>query len=198
MQFSEKPLLQLGDRRVIDWILQAARPQVEKLVLNVNRMCTEYASLHLPIAADSEDNAGGPLAGIHAAMLWNLENDPLCTHLACFPGDVPWFELNFVEELRVRLAKENSSIAWLQTHLQRQPLFSLWDMRVEPQLADALRDGQYSPMTFILSQPNSLLLRANTNPHLYMNLNTPEDLASARAMVKDATRSDDIFSLPAV
>lgn len=185
MQYSEKPLLQLGGRRVIDWILQSATPQVEKLVLNVNRMTPEYASLNLPVVPDASSRIGGPLAGIHAAMLWNLANDPLCSHVACFPGDVPWFDSHFVEDLNRLMAQENSSIGWLQTQLQRQPLFSLWDIRLAPVLAEALQAGQYSPMSFIQSQSNSRLLYTAPSYRHYQNLNTPEDLARARALALD-------------
>ena len=185
MGYQDKPLLALGNKRIIDWILQSATPQVEKLVLNVNRNAELYANLLLPAVADTCSNEGGPLAGIHAAMLWTKANDPDCTHLACFPGDVPWFDANYVRRVIEKMIKEDTQVGWLQTQLQRQPLFSVWDIRQEPALRQALQNNFYSPMKFIQSQPNSLVIMSNTAAGHYLNLNTPEELAQAESLLAD-------------
>lgn len=180
MNYQDKPLLQLGNKRVIDWILQCAAPQVKKLSLNVNRNAHEYVSLGLPIVTDIDSSDAGPLAGIYAALHWNIASDPSCTHLACFPGDVPWFDPHIVERMQSLMAREGTQIGWLQTNLQRQPLFSVWDLRLAPALGKALQEGVYSPMRFIMSQAHSLLIDTDIAPGHYVNLNTPEDLAAAR------------------
>jgi len=183
MHYQEKPLLALGNKRVIDWILQSASPQVEKLLLSVNKEPGLYATLHLPIVSDTLNNAGGPLAGIHAAMLWIRANDPDCTHLACFPGDVPWFDSDYVERILQKMCEEHTRVGWLQTNLQCQPLFSVWDMRLESELGEALLKSVYSPMLFIQSQLNSLVTLTNTATGHYLNLNTPDELAHAERLL---------------
>jgi molybdopterin-guanine dinucleotide biosynthesis protein A len=181
MQFQEKPLLSLGKRRVIDWILGGATPQVSQMLINVNKATDRYAEFHLPTIADAYGNDAGPLAGIHAAMLWSKSENKRCTHIACFPGDVPWFDDDFVQRLLRLMTLEHTLTGWLQTELQYQPLFSLWDIRLEELLAKALAQNHYSPMAFLRSQPNSLLLLPRTQPWQYLNLNSPEDLGRARA-----------------
>lgn len=180
MNFREKPLLELSGKRIIDWIIQGAAPQVRNLLVNVNHQSELYSGLTLPIVSDSFGNDAGPLAGILAALAWCRNNDPACTHLACFPGDVPWFDDDFVKRLSDAVSETNSLIGWLQTLSQRQPLFSLWDLRIEPLLADALESGTYSPMAFIRANSNILLCMDQTKPGFYLNLNTPEDLEAAR------------------
>jgi len=184
MHFQEKPLLMVGQKRVIDWILQAASSQVENLVLNINRETEQYVSLGLPMVTDATGVDGGPLAGIYAAMCWNSEVHPESTHLACFPGDVPWFDANYVQRSMQMMAREHTQIGWLQTHLQRQPLFSVWEMTLAPVLKDALCRGVYSPMSFIQSQRNSMVLITDTHQGHYWNLNTPEDLLLAQTMAE--------------
>lgn len=180
MQFQQKPLLSLGKRRVIDWILRSATPQVSQMLINVNKAADHYAEFHLPIISDVHGHDAGPLAGIHAAMLWSRAENPQCTHIACFPGDVPWFDEDYVPRVLAQMTQELALTGWLQTELQCQPLFSVWDIRLEGLLAKALEQGHYSPMTFIRSQPNSLLVLPTVQPGHYLNLNSPEDLALAR------------------
>lgn len=187
MQFQEKPLLQLGNRRVIDWILQSAIPQVSQLLINVNKAGEYYAEFGLPLISDAFSNDPGPLAGLHAAMLWSLSNDPGCTHVACFPGDVPWFDHDYVRRVLDLMLHEHTQIGWLQTEQQYQPLFSVWDIRMEKLLALALERGHYSPMAFTRSHSNSLLVLAETKPGYYLNLNSPQDMILARTLADQFT-----------
>lgn len=192
MQYQEKPLLPLGRRRIIDWILEAGTPQVSQMLINVNKATDRYTEFHLPIVSDAYGQDAGPLAGIHAAMRWSKADDLKCTHIACFPGDVPWFDDDYVQRVLRLMTHEQTLAGWLQTDQQFQPLFSLWDVRLEDELAKALEQGHYSPMAFIQSQPNSLLVLSGTQPGQYLNLNSPEDLARARAHAAslEAAQSD--------
>ena len=180
MLFQEKPLLPLGSRRVIDWILEAANPQVSQMLININKATDRYTEFGLPIIADGHRHDAGPLAGIHAAMLWSKAENRRCTHIACFPGDVPWFDDDYVQRVLRLMTEEHTLAGWLQTDLQFQPLFSLWDIRLEDLLGKALEQGHYSPMAFIRSLPNSLLVLSGTQQGHYLNLNSPEDLVRAR------------------
>lgn len=182
MNFAQKPLLELGGKRIIDWIIQSASPQVQNLIINVNQPSDSYTSLGLPLVPDDCGSHAGPLAGILTAMSWCRINDPLCTHLACFPGDVPWFDDDFVARLHETISAHCALIGWLQTHLQFQPLFSLWDLRVESSLKKALENGAYSPMAFIRTNASILLCMGETNAGYYLNVNTPEDLEAARIL----------------
>ncbi len=188
MQFQEKPLLALGNRRVMDWILQSATQQVSQLLINVNKAAERYAEFGLPLISDSFGNDPGPLAGIHAAMLWSLANDPGCTHVACFPGDVPWFDNDYVQRVLGLMIHEHTQIGWLQTQQQYQPLFSVWDLRMERLLAQALERGYYSPMAFTRLHSNSLLVLPETKSGHYLNLNSPEDLVLARTFAEQCTQ----------
>jgi len=67
-------------------------------------------------------------------------------------------------------------------------LFSLWDLRLEQRLSDALQLGLYSPMQFIRSQANVLVPESSVRQGDYLNINTLEDLelASSIAALRDS------------
>lgn len=179
MHYRHKALMSAGHRKIIEWIIANARVQTTRLLINVNRDHELYEPFALPLVNDLVSTDAGPLAGIHAAMHWCRENEPDCTHVACFPGDVPWFDCDLVERLSIVMLEENSSIGWLQTGEQWQPLFSIWEIGLEERLANALQMGLYSPMQFIRSQPNTLLTLPAPALGDYLNINTDEDLALA-------------------
>ncbi len=188
MDYRHKPLMNVGKRSIIEWIIECASLQTYRLVINVNRDVELYEKFGLPLIPDLVSTDAGPLAGIHAAMDWRRENESGSTHIACFPGDVPWFGSDLVPRLKDGVAVTDSLIGWLQTGSQWQPLFSLWDLRLEQRLSDALQLGLYSPMQFIRSQANVLVPESSVRQGDYLNINTLEDLelASSIAALRDS------------
>jgi molybdopterin-guanine dinucleotide biosynthesis protein A len=185
MHYRQKALMAAGDKTIIEWIIEAANVQTDRLLINVNRDFELYESLELPLIKDIVSTDSGPLAGIHAAMRWCRENEPGCTHVACFPGDVPWFDGDLVERLVTVMLRDNARIGWLQTGEQWQPLFSVWEAGLEERLAEALELGLYSPMQFIRSQPNTLLTLATPASGDYLNINTDEELVLANEIARE-------------
>lgn len=185
MHYRQKALMAAGDKSIIEWIIETARVQTDRLLINVNRDFELYEPFELPLIKDLVSTDSGPLAGIHAAMRWCRENEPACTHVACFPGDVPWFDGDLVERLATVMLRDNARIGWLQTGEQWQPLFSVWEAGLEECLAEALEMGLYSPMQFIRSQPNTLLTLATPALGYYLNINTDEDLVIANEIARE-------------
>lgn len=175
MHYRHKPLMTAGRKTILEWIIDNAKEQTTRLIINVNRDLELYERFELPLVSDLAISDAGPLAGIQAAMHWCRQNDAGCTHVACFPGDVPWFDSDLVHRLSIAMRKDDSRIGWLQTGEQWQPLFSLWDTTLEERVTEALQLGLYSPMQFIRSQSNSLVTLANPAPGNYLNINTDED-----------------------
>lgn len=181
MDFRHKPLLKVGEKPIVEWIIECASLQTYSLAINVNRDLELYRKFGLPLVPDLISGDAGPLAGIHAAMRWCRENEPGGTHIACFPGDVPWFEPDLVKRMTEAVAASESLIGWLQTGQQWQPLFSLWDLTLEERLWDALQMGLYSPMQFIRSQANVPVSESSIRPGNYLNINTLEDVNQANS-----------------
>lgn len=184
MHYRHKSLMTVGRKPILAWIMETAQAQTARLLINVNRDRELYEPFELPLVSDLAGTDAGPLAGIHAAMHWCRANDSDCTHVACFPGDVPWFDGDLVARLSIAMLQDSSRIGWLQTGGQWQPLFSIWEIGLEERLADALEMGLYSPMQFIRSQPNTLLTLPGPAPGDYLNINTDEDLVLANEIAR--------------
>ncbi len=190
MLFNDKALLPLGGKRIVDYVIECARPQVGRLIVNANRNLEQFQALGLPVVPDSYGADAGPLAGILRAMQWCRCNSPETRAIACFPVDAPWFPVNNVSLLSAAFDHETARVVWLSNDGQWQPLFSLWSLELEAVLQLAITEGIYSPMALIRSLPNREVAMNECPPGQFQNLNTPEDLLRAQALLV-AHRSED-------
>jgi len=179
MNYQDKPLLRVAGNTILQHIINRAQPQVEPLLLNINRNYQEYATYKLPIISDGYGSGAGPLAGIMAAMQWiRLARLPI-SHLACFPGDTPWFPHNVVDLMRHQLKSSGAQVAWLKTEGQLQPLFSLWSMSLDDDIERALVRKHYSPRYLIESLSNTLLELNDLKAGMFFNINDSDALHMA-------------------
>ena len=198
MKNLDKPLLPLAGKPIIQYVIDLARPQVNCLLISVNRNLDCYRRFDLPLVTDLAANCDGPLAGIYSAMQWIHEQGIEADYLACFPADVPAFPSDVVSQLHASLkrladAKNDSNqtgdtVAWCQTGDQPQPLFSLWPFTVREELKQALARGIHGPRLFFQTNPNLALLVPAPQPLQFFNINTPEQLAEAEQLIDRVNR----------
>ncbi|MDO9318817.1 MAG: molybdenum cofactor guanylyltransferase [Gammaproteobacteria bacterium] len=184
MNYSDKPLLEIGGRTIIESILDIANRQVGRLIINVNCSHELYNRFNVPIISDSRGDFAGPLAGILSTIYWVTTHVPAAKIIVCFPGDVPWFPGDVVERMLQAMQETGSEVVWLRTDGQVQPLFSVWSITLGPALEDALARGMYSPMQFIRSRRHATVDYHQLAPGFFNNINTPEDLESARGLAE--------------
>lgn len=180
MMYRDKPLLQVSGKSLIDHVVGRATPQVSELLVSVNHNIQDYAYLQLPLVADEAEPYRGPLVGIYSAMRWldEPQRRGRYSHMACFPGDVPWFPGDVVSRLALTLAEAGAELALTKTGAQLQPLFSLWSLSTLPILEEAITAGLYGPK-LILPQLVTVEVQFSNESLLdFKNINTPSDLSA--------------------
>lgn len=171
-----KALLDIGDRPIIEHIIERATPQLRQLIISANSGARALAPFGLPVISDVSDTCAGPLAGIVSAMRWYRDHAPELSHLAVFPGDSPFFPPDLVEKLQATAREQDVWLVRVQQGGQPQPLFSLWSMETLPMLEQAIDDGVASPLRFINAQPHGLLhYPREEDSLLFANVNTQAD-----------------------
>jgi len=189
----DKPLLPLLNRPVIEYVINLARPQVQDLVISVNRNLDSYQRFGLPLVTDLPVRRDGPLVGICSAMQWFRDQAAEADYLACFPADVPAFPDDIVSQLSARLTQQpagkekietrgNKPVVWCKTGDQVQPLFSLWPLAALTDLKQAIKCGIHGPRLFFRDYPNVTLALPDPSPPQFFNINTPEQLAAAEKL----------------
>jgi molybdenum cofactor guanylyltransferase len=182
----DKTLLALGDRPILAHVVARLRPQVDALVLNANGDPARFAAFSLDVVPDSVEGFAGPLAGILAGMDWAAASGH--DLLASAAGDTPFFPETLVADLRAAMEREGTPLAMAMTPdpergLSRHPTFGLWSVALRDDLRAALEAGQRKVIEW--TEPRGCARAVFDGAYPFFNVNTPEDLARAHALMAE-------------
>lgn len=173
----EKCLLHLGERTILDYVMLSLRPQAGLMLLNSNSVPGLFAGIE--VRADVLPGRLGPLAGVHTAMLWAREIG--AETVLTVPADTPFLPDDLMARLLAARAPGQAAIAASGGDLH--PVIGLWPTALADQLEAHLAGGAYRVRGW-LGQIGFAMVDFETGAlDPFWNINTPEDLAFARAAV---------------
>ena len=173
-----KALLELGGRRIIDRVAHVVRQVADDLLLVTNTP-ELYASLGLPMVPDVFPD-GGSLGGIYSGLL-AASGDAAFT-VAC---DMP-FLMPEVARLVTERAGEADVIV-PRVGEQWETLHACYGKACLGPMERRLREGRLKITGFfdevrVLAIPEAEIARLADPARVFMNVNTPEELARTRAL----------------
>lgn len=171
----DKPLLELNGRPMIERITAALGPG--PVAISANGDPARFAAVRLPVLSDGEFAGEGPLAGLLAGLDWaaGLDADALLT----VPGDTPFIPRG----LATTLAPPPTCAA---SGGQAHHLVALWPVACRDVLRKLLagpgrRDIAHFAAAIDMRRVDFAVAKCDP----FLNINTPEDLARARAIAGD-------------
>lgn len=171
----DKAFLLLAGRPLIAHVTDRLAPQVSALAVNLT------AGAALPgVAVLTDPVAGqpGPLAGVLAAMDWAAARG--ADRVVTVPVDAPFLPSDLV----ARLAAAPGAAVAADADGTWHPTVAIWPVAEAGTLAGALARGTRRVRAF--AEAIGAVPVAFPDPAAFRNLNTPEDLAAADAMVQAA------------
>ena len=191
LEGGDKCLLELGRKKLLAWTIERLRPQVGALVLNANGDPGRFASFGLPVIADYASpkigDFAGPLAGVLAGMTYALAKTPEATGVLTAPTDTPFLPLNLVARLVTASAGKQLAVARSATGIH--PVVGLWPLALAEDLRRDLEAGQRKVVDWVKAQgavevdfPEERIGGRSFDP--FFNINRPEDLAEAEALLR--------------
>ncbi|WP_147109182.1 molybdenum cofactor guanylyltransferase MobA [Tateyamaria sp. syn59] len=182
----DKGLLQAGDTRLIDHVIQRLSPQVDGLALNANGDPTRFADLKLPVIPDSIDGFAGPLAGVLAGLDWAAQQG--AETIVTAAADTPFFPCDLVPRLHLATEGMQHPLALAATPdpkrgKARHPTFGLWPVALRDDLRAALRDGLRKVVLWTDKHDGRTALFPDEDA--FFNVNTPDDLKRAETIAKE-------------
>ncbi|MGR3342156.1 MAG: molybdenum cofactor guanylyltransferase, partial [Paracoccaceae bacterium] len=158
------------------------------LALNANGDPARFAEFGLPVLADSIEGHAGPLAGVLAGLVWATEHG--AEEIVTVAADTPFFP----KVLLVRLGSA-ANAAGVQIALAatpdakrgqvRHPTFGLWSVTLRDDLRAALESGLRKVVQWTDGHNAATALFDADSYDPFFNVNTPEDLDCARAMLAE-------------
>lgn len=188
----DKALLPLGGQSLLARVIARLEPQVAGLALNANGDAARFAGFGLPVVADSVDGFAGPLAGVLAGLDWAADQG--AETIVTVAGDTPFFPCDLVPRLLMAAEGMAAPLALAATPrgdadtrsmtggLIRHPTFGLWPVALRDDLRAALQDGLRKVVIWTDDHDGRLAEFPDAGDPFF-NVNTPDDLAQAEAML---------------
>lgn len=168
----DKGLLQISDRKLIEYCIETIHPQVSTTIISANRNLQTYRSFGLHAFEDSFGNYEGPLAG----FLSGLENTKT-PYLVMLPTDVPFFPKDLVKRLVMPILSGSCTATVAKVSGRIQPTFCCIPKESRRSLIDYLRSGQRKIIDWL--RQLELMEISFETPEEFININNETDIASA-------------------
>ena len=183
----DKCLRLLGGKPILAHIIERLTPQVSDIVINANGEASRFARFGLPVVPDSVAGFAGPLAGIQAGLEWIEANRPGVRYVVTVATDTPFFPRDLVQRF---LAKRvhRSSLVVARSAEGTHPVIGLWPVALAGDIEQSLQQGMHKVGGWTeqhgaveVSFPPVAIGGRTIDP--FFNINRPEDLAEAEALV---------------
>lgn len=175
---ADKALLRLAGKPLISHVLQRLEPQVDQVLISANGDDSRFASFGCEVVADSAPQ--GPLSGILAALIRAAQLG--ATHLVSTPVDTPFLPGDLVPQLLLAAEDAPEGLALARTADGDHPATALWPVALVPALGAFLAKGGAKVTGF--TDAHRAAHATFSDARAFLNLNTPEDLGLAEAMLK--------------
>ena len=168
MDGKDKGLVELADRPLIEYVIDAIKPQVETIILNANRNQEQYSHYGYPVISDALLDYQGPLAGFISAL-----KSSTTSHIATLPCDGPFLPKDLVERLIFALTNNEAEIAVAHDGDRMQPVYSLIPTTLINSLSSFLDTGERK-IDLWYKQHRVALADFSDCPETFRNINTAE------------------------
>lgn len=173
----DKAFVRLAGRPLVAHVADRLEPQVERLAISANGDAARF-SFGLPVLADVQ--GAGPLAGVLAALIWAK---PLgATAVLSAPVDAPFLPGDLCPRLCLAAEQAAQGLAIAQAGDRAHATFGLWPVALIGPLSEFLTSG-VNPKVMDFTRAHGAVEAAFPDARAFANLNTPEDLSHAEAML---------------
>ncbi|MBA1444151.1 MAG: molybdenum cofactor guanylyltransferase [Chromatiales bacterium] len=178
----DKGLTPLNGRLLIEYVIEAVKPQTDHLLISANRNFDRYGNFGFAVIPDPIDGFPGPLAGMLSA-LQHTTADLLLT----VPCDGPWVPTNLLERLFTTLANENADVCCVHDGERMHPVFSLIRRELTTELTAYIDAGGRAVHRWF-KQQRLALADFSSDPELFTNINTPGELERIEKLMQEQAR----------
>lgn len=180
MRGADKALLSLAGRPLIAHVLDRLEPQVERVLISANGDAARFTGFGCPVVAD--DRPQGPLSGVLAAL--TAAAGMGATHVVSTPVDTPFLPGDLVPQLLLAAEGSAEGLALAAAPDGDHPATAVWPVGLGPALAAYLASGEAKVTRF--ADAHHAARAVFPDSRAFLNLNAPEDLAAAEALLKGA------------
>ena len=181
----DKALIEIGDRAILDRVLETLQPQLDGIILNANGDPARFARFGLPVVSDDIPDFAGPLAGILAGLDWLAVHRPEIEWMVSVPGDCPFLPTDLVQRLHAVREEAGTKLACARSGDWRHPVVGLWHVSLRDDLRHAIVVEDLHKIEVWTARHGIAIAEWPDTPFdPFFNVNTPEDRARANEIAR--------------
>ena len=173
----DKGLLPVQGKPMIEYIIDALKPQVGQILINANRSLDRYEQYGYQVVADIMGEYYGPLVGM-ASGIQHSKTEYVIT----VPCDSPLVPTDLVNILYRALHEDDAELAVAHDGERMQPVFALLRCDLLPDLLHYLEAGGRKIDTWY-AQHRTALADFSSLSDAFMNINSPDDQAAIEKLL---------------
>jgi len=170
MDGSDKGLLKLLNKPMVEHVINRLKPQVEEIIISANRHLESYQKFGYLVLVDDYDDYRGPLAGMSRGLS-QTKSDYLLT----VPCDGPLLPMDLGQRMLAAAQKEKAQAVLAFDGHYRQPTYNLIHKDLLPAINQSLENNEHKLGKWLMDN-GAISLDFSDQKSAFVNVNTPEDL----------------------
>ena len=167
---TDKGLIELSGKPMIEHILERLEPQCDHIIINANRNVDRYAVYGHPALRDSLGDYQGPLAGFSTGL--KHAKTPFIMTLPCDAPDLP---ADLVERMLTVMNGQQADITVAHDGERMQPVYALIKTALHENLDQFLASGDRKIDRWY-AMNNTVTVDFSDMRDIFRNVNTPEQI----------------------
>lgn len=185
-----KALKHLAGRPLLAHVLARIAPQCRSIVLNANEDPESYEAFGYPVLPDVVAGFAGPLAGVLTGLEW-LDRSGEADWLLTVPTDAPFLPPDLVQRLHSAAGDDTETVV-ARSDGRTHPVVALWHRTLLQPLRVALTEQDIRKIDRFTAAHKTLHVDWSTTAgDPFVNINTPDELAAAEAVLSLCDESPD-------
>lgn len=179
----DKPMKAIGGRTILERVVTRLAPQCDELILNANGDPARFASIGLPIVADTIEGFAGPLAGVLTALDWTAAHRPDIQWVLSAATDCPFLPHDLVARMQRARIEQDTQLAVAASGGQIHHGIGLWNVALRDPLRHALVVEDIRRISRWTARYKTATVTWPTVPlDPFFNANTIDDIAEAERL----------------
>tara|TARA_B100001769_G_C21992265_1_gene533352 strand:+ start:140 stop:748 length:609 start_codon:yes stop_codon:yes gene_type:complete len=180
----DKSQVKLGDKILIDYILNEIIDQFNEILVIANKQITFMNSKKISIINDYQKDLG-PLGGVLTAMKWIQNNKKTYNWISTFPTDTPFFTKKELIKFYKNINYTESKLFFMKSRNTRHNIFGLWSIDLINSLEKDLLNNEKKVETWANKKGVRTIEIDFNDKDPFFNINTVEDYEKAKEMIKN-------------
>ena len=173
-----KTFTKISGTTILNQIIKLLSNFSNDIIINANNF-DEFKKINQTIVKDRFEGFLGPLSGIHASILWIINNHKEKEWLFTVPSDTPFLPSNLLDKF-LSTYSSGTEILIARSNNRHHPVIAMWHISLLKSLEKELKLKNSKIMSWVKKHKYKFVDFNADQEKNFFNINTQEDLKNAK------------------